>query len=336
MATENEGVDDFAAAFAEAVKVVESPDDTAAATAQAEAMGTADDKPAPAADDKPAPAADDKPAPAADDKPAPAADDKPAPAADDKPAPAADDKPAPAADDKPAPAADDKPAPAADDKPAPAADGKPAPAADDKPAPAADAGPSIDEQFPDPQFTEEEQKAIAEFEKNWDEISPVFNIKLKHAVAAVEAKAARTIAKVVENIYADFTPLINSHLKAEATSFRGAVLKAHDDYDKVYPQLEGWIKTHPAYLQSGLLKAYNEGTAEEVIDLVSRYKQANGVKPQAAAPAAPEQGETKKPAAAAAAALAPVDTKRTTPKPSGVDPNDYDNAFDEAAAGLMN
>ena len=164
----------------------------------------------------------------------------------------------------------------------------------------------------------------------------MFNIKLKHAVAAVEAKAARTIAKVVENIYADFTPLINSHLKAEATSFRGAVLKAHEDYDAVYPKLEGWIKTHPAYLQSGLLKAYNEGTAEEVIDLVSRYKQANGVKPQAAAPAAPEQGETKKPAAAvAAAALAPVDTKRTTPKPSGDDPNDYDSAFDEAAASLM-
>jgi hypothetical protein len=310
MATENEGVDDFAAAFAEAVKVVEAPDDAAAAAAQAAEMGTADDKPAPAADDKPAPAADDKPAPAADDKPAPAADDKPAPAADDKPAPAADDKPAPAADDKPAPAADGKPAPAAD------------------------AGPTIDEQFPDPQYTEEEQKAIAEFEKNWDEISPVFNIKLKHAIAAVEAKAARTIAKVVENIYSDFTPLINSHLKSEATSFRGAVLKAHEDYDAVYPKLDGWIKAHPAYLQSGLLKAYNEGTAEEVIDLVSRYKQANGVKPQAAAPAAPEQGETKKPAAAAAAALAPVDTKRTTPKPSGDDPNDYDSAFDEAAASL--
>ena len=140
---------------------------------------------------------------------------------------------------------------------------------------------------------------------------------------------------MVENIYSDFTPLINSHLKSEATSFRGAVLKAHEDYDAVYPKLDGWIKAHPAYLQSGLLKAYNEGTAEEVIDLVSRYKQANGVKPQAAAPAAPEQGETKKPAAAAAAALAPVDTKRTTPKPSGDDPNDYDSAFDEAAASLM-
>jgi hypothetical protein len=303
MATETEGVDDFAAAFAEAVKVVEAPDDAAAAAAQAAEMGTGE----PSADDK--------------GTPPPAADDK------GTPPPSADDK------GTPPPAADDKgtPPPAADDK------GTPPPAADDKgtPPPAADAGPSIDEQFPDPQFTEDEQKAIAEFEKNWDEISPVFNIKLKHAIAAVEAKAARTIAKVVENIYSDFTPLINSHLKSEATSFRGAVLKAHEDYDAVYPKLDGWIKAHPAYLQSGLLKAYNEGTAEEVIDLVSRYKQANGVKPQAAAPAAPEQGETKKPAAAAAAALAPVDTKRTTPKPSGDDPNDYDSAFDEAAASLM-
>ena len=138
----------------------------------------------------------------------------------------------------------------------------------------------------------------------------------------------------MQNIYADFTPLINSHLKTEATSFRGAVVEAHKDYDAVYPKLEGWIKTHPAYLQSGLLKAYNEGTAEEVIDLVSRYKQATGVKPQEAAPAVPNTGEPKKPAAAAAAALAPVETKRTTPKPSGTDPNDYDSAFDEAAASL--
>jgi hypothetical protein len=274
--------DDFAAAFAEAVKVVETPDDAVAAAAQAAEMGTGEDPPA----------------------------------ADDK------GTPPPAADDK------GTPPPAADDK------GTPPPAADDKGTPPPAAEPSIDEQFPDPQFTEDEQKTLTEFEKNWDEIAPAFNIKLKNAVAAVEAKAARTIAKVVQNIYADFTPLINSHLKSEATSFRGEVLKAHDDYDTVYPKLDGWIKTHPAYLQSGLLKAYNEGTAEEVIDLVSRYKQAIGVKPQAAAPAASKQDEPKKPAAASAAALAPVDTQRTAPKPSGADPEDYDSAFDEAAASL--
>jgi len=277
MATET---DDFAAAFAEAVKVVETPDAAAEAAARAAEMGTGEDPPA----------------------------------ADDK------GTPPPAVDDK------GTPPPAADDK------GTPPPAADDKGTPPP-AEPSIDEQFPDPQFTEDEQKTLTEFEKNWDEIAPALNIRLKNAVAAVEAKAARTIAKVVQNIYADFTPLINSHLKSEATSFRGEVLKAHDDYDAVYPKLGGWIKTHPAYLQSGLLKAYNEGTAEEVIDLVSRYKQANGVEPHAAAPAATEP---KKPAAADAAALAPVDTKRTAPKPSGSDPDDYDSAFDEAAAGLTN
>ena len=306
MATENEGVDDFAAAFAEAVKVVETPDEVTAAAAAAEEMGTSEEKPA---EEKPA---EEKPA---EEKPA---EEKPA---EEKPA---EEKPA---EEKPA---EEKPA---EEKPAEEKPAEEKPA-EEKPAeekPAAAAEPSIDDQFPDPQFTEDEQKVLTEFEKNWDEIAPAFNLKLKNAVAAVEAKAARTIAKVVQNIYADFTPLINSHLKSEATSFRGEVLKAHDDYDTVYPKLDSWIKTHPAYLQSGLLKAYNEGTAEEVIDLVSRYKQANGVKPQAPAPAAPEP---KKPAAASAAALAPVDTKRTAPKPSGADPEDYDSAFDEAAASL--
>ena len=309
MATEN---DDFDAAFAEAIQVATTPEGAEAKAAEdaavAKEMGTAEDPPADA------PPAD---APPADAPPsdAPPAD---APPAD---APPAD---APPAD---APPAD---APPAD---APPAD---APPADAPAAPAAPAAPPpIEEQFPDPVLSEDDAKVVAAFEKDWEDIAPATKVIVGHAVAAMEAKFARTLSQIVGNIYADIEPMAKTYVKTENESFRGTVLKAHEDFDALYPKLDTWIKAQPAYLQTGLLKAYNEGTAEEVIDLVSRYKKDVGVQPQASAPAvAQPNSQPAQPAAAAAATLAPVSTKRTTPKPTGDDPEDYDTAFDEAAAAL--
>lgn len=77
------------------------------------------------------------------------------------------------------------------------------------------------------------------------------------------------------------------------------------------------------------MRVYNEGNADEVIDLASRYKESNGIKPKASGPVTTTEVQPTKPAAAAD--LAPVSSKRTAPVPKGVDANDYDSAFDEAA-----
>jgi hypothetical protein len=130
-------------------------------------------------------------------------------------------------------------------------------------------------------------------------------------------------------------PLAESYSTFETRTLREEVLKAHADYDAIYPKLEGWIAKQPAYLTAAYQRVYTDGNAQEVIDLVERYKTANGVGAQVPGTTTPKPGQ--KPAsdenkANAAASLAPVSGKRTTPTPTGDDPNDFDGAFAEAAA----
>jgi hypothetical protein len=155
-----------------------------------------------------------------------------------------------------------------------------------------------------------------------------------HAQAAMEARVARLVASVVQSVYADIAPMAKTYATTEASTFRGAVLSKHADYDAVYPSLEPWINSQPAYLRAGMLEAYNAGSAEDVIDLVTRYKAEAGVTPQVLEPAAvqPSGGAPGSKAAAKAAELLPVQAKRTAPKPTGEDPNDFDGAFEQAAA----
>ena len=234
-------------------------------------------------------------------------------------------------------AADPAPAPAAaDPAPAPAAaDPAPAPAAaDPAPAPTAE---EIDatllEQIPDPVLAPEVEEKLAAFRKDWPDIAEAVDAQSAHAQAQMEARVARLVASVVQSVYADIAPMAKTYATTEASAFRTAVLDKHNDYDVVFPKLEPWIKSQPAYLQAGMLHAYNAGSAEDVIDLVTRYKAAAGVMPQVPEPPAgnPSGGSQSVSAAAKAAELAPVQGKRTAPKPAGEDPNDFDSAFAQAA-----
>ena len=217
---------------------------------------------------------------------------------------------------------------AAEATPAPAT---PAPAT---PAPTAEeVDAALLEQIPDPVLDPEVEAKLAAFRKDWPDIAEAVDAQSAHAQAQMEARVARLVASVVQGVYADIAPMAKTYATTEASAFRTAVLDKHNDYDVVFPKLEPWIKSQPAYLQAGMLHAYNAGSAEDVIDLVTRYKAAAGVMPQVPEPPAgnPSGGSQSVSAAAKAAELAPVQGKRTAPKPAGEDPNDFDSAFAQAA-----
>jgi len=262
-----------------------------------------------------------------------AAEDNAAPAAEEQqPAtPVAEEQPAtPVAEEQPAgeeqPAA---PAPVAEEQPV-----APAPVAPAPVAPAPDVEASLLEQIPDPVLDPEVEAKLTSFRKDWPDIAEAMDLQNAHAQAAMEARVARLVASVVQSVYADIAPMAKTYATTEASTFRGAVLSKHADYDAVYPSLEPWINSQPAYLRAGMLEAYNAGSAEDVIDLVTRYKAEAGVTPQVLEPAAvqPSGGAPGSKAAAKAAELLPVQAKRTAPKPTGEDPNDFDGAFEQAAA----
>jgi len=195
----------------------------------------------------------------------------------------------------------------------------------------------------DPVLTEDDQKVLAAFEKDWADVKPAVDILVRHAVAATEAKVARSFQALITKIYEDMAPLANSVNVVSSNSLRQAVLQAHADYDEIYPKLADWIKSQPAYLADGMNRVYTDGNAEEISDLVKRYKEANGVKPKEpnTAPEGPATTTTTpaapaaRPSAAAAVALKPVNSARTTPTPRGVDSQDFNAAFDEAAAAAV-
>jgi hypothetical protein len=50
-----------------------------------------------------------------------------------------------------------------------------------------------------------------------------------------------------------------------------------EDYNSVDPvQVKNWIKQQPKYLQKPMLDVITAGTAEEVADLIGRYREATG------------------------------------------------------------
>ena len=216
-----------------------------------------------------------------------------------------------------------------------------APAAEPVAAPAPsleDIEASILDQIPDPVMDPDVQAKLDSFRNDWPDIAEAVDAHTAHVQAQMEARVARLVASVVQSVYADIAPMAKTYANTEANSFRATVLDKHSDYDSVFPQLEPWIKSQPAYLQSGMLQAYNAGSAEDIIDLVSRYKSAAGVMPQVPEPTAEplSGGSPSVSAAAKAMELAPVQGKRTAPKPAGEDPNDFDSAFAQAAEQYNN
>jgi hypothetical protein len=91
-----------------------------------------------------------------------------------------------------------------------------------------------------------------------------------------------------------------------------------------------WVDKQPTYLQAAMKSVIDGGTAEEVADLVSRYRKETGKQPAGAQddpPAAPGGDvELSDAAKQAAAALAPVSSKRSTVQAPD-DKSNFDGAF---------
>ena len=102
------------------------------------------------------------------------------------------------------------------------------------------------------------------------------------------------------------------------------------DYDDIRDKVIDWAAKQPAYLQEPFNRVIQEGTVDEIADLIQRYRKDTGT----AAPSAqqtiqakpPAQDELSTTAKQAAAKLAPVSTKRSGAVTAA--PQDFDGAFE--------
>lgn len=230
--------------------------------------------------------------------------------------------------------------------PAPAA----APAAAAAPAPAASAEPVA--AAPKPfEYTQEQKDAVAEYEKEWPEHASYQKVQrdaLQHDLLNGVQALLTDFAKKVQD---GLAPVVNTHLQSETEKHFAAIQAAHKDYAEVIDLVPEWIKTQPAYVQKAMLEVYGDpekgtgGSAKDVIDLLSQFKQATGraqpqtpsptaaatapAAPAAAAPAAPPPDGKK----VAALTVVPAQATRVaTSQPAA--PDDFASAFNKTVADL--
>jgi len=182
-----------------------------------------------------------------------------------------------------------------------------------------------------------DKAGLAKFKNEWPDEFPALQALIKAEAQAIVANSTHQLVTQFDSVLA---PLQQSTQKAEVNSHMGAIRAAHPDLDSILDKVPGWIESQPAILRPQFQNIYEKGSAGEVVEMLNMYKaSANpGAAPATPAPAAAQQtpaqpAKPKAPVApAAVAATAAVPASQRTNQSKGTDPNDFDAAFNEAAA----
>lgn len=181
---------------------------------------------------------------------------------------------------------------------------------------------------PESPYTTDELSFLENYTKDFPDVAK--------AEALIRRGEYQTIVQYVfQEITKELKPLAQQLRSLSERTQLGDIQAAVPDYNDLREKVIEWAGKQPAYLQPAYNHVIQNGTVDEVKDLIERYRTASGIKivPEQVA----EKTETELPAATkkAAAALAPVSSKRTAVV-STSSPDDFDGAFAEAAKTLVN
>lgn len=177
---------------------------------------------------------------------------------------------------------------------------------------------------------ENQKKSIEQYTAEWSDVAaPVSALISAHIKAALANQQREILGHVQQQV----APIQQYAAQSQEALYYGTIQAAHPDYREAAAVIPEWIAEQPKIYQARLAEIYQRGSAQEVVDLISMYKQAVGS--TGAAPAQPASSAVQAPqktpvsAAALAATLAPPAAKRSATTTSR-DPNDADSAFQEA------
>lgn len=146
-----------------------------------------------------------------------------------------------------------------------------------------------------------------------------------HLMKAVDLLVKRT----EERIRSEYAPVANTVAETARERHFAAIRAAHSDFDTVKTGLAEWVEKQPSYLRPGYEAVLSGGTAEDVIDLVARFKESQGIR-KPVEPPSPRVDATRRRQAEAAEVVRP---RGAVVVPQGEpDPDDYESAFEAAAS----
>lgn len=178
-------------------------------------------------------------------------------------------------------------------------------------------------------LTDDQKAQLDEYEKDFEVISEMEGLKRQMELGKLrkELEEWKTgILSKLETQEARLAPITTRMDEVNEATHFDYVKSQHEDYEAYVEDgsLLEWINSKPGYLRPALLATYKEGTKEDVVDLISDFKQESGISQQQVLENVNQRKTRKK------QALTSVVTRRGAVNMATGVAQDYDAAFDEA------
>jgi hypothetical protein len=181
----------------------------------------------------------------------------------------------------------------------------------------------------------EDEEALRSYDEEFDVISQMEGKKRDVAMAKLEKKFESIIQNIKEELKSEIATQVApaSQLVAETQEERerfaqeyhfNAIREAHEDFEKYRDDgsILKWIESKPQYVQKSMVDTYNEGTAENVIELLNDFKIENNLVPRENVVSINKQEKKL--------AMTAVNTKSRPVNITATSSDDFDSAFEEA------
>jgi hypothetical protein len=190
-------------------------------------------------------------------------------------------------------------------------------------------------------LTDDQKKQLEEYEKDFDTVSKMEGLKRSMEMKKLRKemddwkadidKKQSDIDKKLTDQGSRLSPIVEKHQTDEHQGHFNAIKEAHNDYETYRDDgsITKWIESKPKYLQPALKETYSNGTADDVIDLISDFKKDNNIQTEASTDTSKVVNiDAKK--AERKQALTSVPTKRSAVNASKALVDDFEGAFEEA------
>jgi hypothetical protein len=196
-------------------------------------------------------------------------------------------------------------------------------------------------------LTEEQKAQLAEYEQDFDVVSRMEGMKRNIEMAKLRKEFEASMKTWQDELTTRFTSSIapaiklveetetEAHFNAIKTGYvldDGTTVSGHTDFEKYRDDgsLKAWIESKPAYLRPALEQTYSQGSAMDVIDLISDFKRESNINPNPQ-PSDNVVSMTPNPTRTAKKhALASVVTRKGAVAINSAVASDFEGAFDEA------
>ena len=188
-----------------------------------------------------------------------------------------------------------------------------------------------------PIYSVQEEAVLSKYREDWKDVH--------EGEALIRRKEYRELVNYIfAQVRDQLEPLQEAMSVTTSRTQYSDILGLVEDYDRVRDPAIAWVNTQPPYLKKAYLEVVQNGSPQDVADLITRFKkETNYTAPAAAAAAAAAPAAAATPAAPVAqAAAAPPDVKKAaaasalrvvnggrSEQTQGPDPSDFDGAFGE-------